>query len=252
MERIVVVIDECSAIDSLANDKAQRERIWRGLGLISTQARAAGIHLLLGTQQSFSDAIPKTVRDNITFVLSGRQRTLAASMATFGTGKAKKLPNIKGRMFCDDGGDLFQVQTPYCSENDVDKAVAIAMEYGMFKAIALPTIEDVTKVYQEKAFDIDDVIRIAIEQFDGVLAQHKIHALDEVPISRDKVASLIREITSHETIHYDDELYKVSKYGSGYQLVRVTKDTDYEADTISISNSNSDSIQDSYYQLAGD
>lgn len=230
MERLVFVIDECSAIDSLS-DKFTREIIWNGLTLISTQARAAGIHLLLGTQQSFSDAIPKSVRDNITFVLSGRQRTLAASMATFGTGRAKKLPKIRGRMWCDDGGDLFQVQTPYVMPSDEDQAIAVSLQYGDYGLLALPDITPNAEGETEEEtmlparpganFNMYDAARIAVEQFGGVLSRDKIFKVAPRGVASRDVVELIRQIAAHETIEVSDQLYRVLAHGRGWRLEAI-------------------------------
>jgi len=224
MPRVVIVIDECNSIDNLANNKADRDTIWRGLTLIATQARAAGIHLLLGTQQSFSDSIPKSVRDNITFVLSGRQRTLAGSLATFGRGVAKTLPNIRGRMWCDDGGELFQLQTPYVSKVRVYESVQVAVSFGQTEPLILPELDEleIEGLRGNSIFTYEDVARIAIEEFDGVMSYRKIHALEETPqdVSQRAIGDMIQQIVELGEIEYDSAIYTVAPYGKGYQLVR--------------------------------
>jgi hypothetical protein len=240
MPRIVIVIDECNSIDNLASSKADRDVIWRGLTLIATQARAAGIHLLLGTQQSFSDSIPKSVRDNITFVLSGRQRTLAGSLATFGRGVAKSLPNIHGRMWCDDGGELFQLQTPYVSKERVYESVQISINFGEFDPLILPELDEVEieGMRGNSVFTYEDVARIAIEELEGVMSQHRIHAMDYVPddVSRRDIASMIQQIVGIGSIEYDGNLYTVEPYRKGYQLVHNAKIPEYQDSDIGIMN----------------
>ena len=228
MQQIVVIIDECSAINSLA-DRQTADYIWRCMTLIATQARAAGIHLLLGTQQSFSDAIPKAVRDNITFILSGRQRTLAASMATSGTGVTKRLPKIRGRMWCDDGGDHFQIQTPFVPIGDEEAAVKVAMEYGQFSPLLLPAASDeieegealpVPPPALAPTFEIEDVIRIAIEQFEGALSRPKIYAQmpKNVRVTQVQVGDMIRQIGAMESVEHEGALYSVRPNGKGWRL----------------------------------
>lgn len=225
MPRVVVVIDECNSIDNLSNGKAQRDPIWRGLTLIATQARAAGIHLLLGTQQSFSDSIPKSVRDNITFVLSGRQRTLAGSLATFGKGVAKNLPNIRGRMWCDDGGALFQLQTPFVSKERVFESVKVAQAYGEHPPLLLPEADSFSDILQTPVFTYEDVAKIAIEEFEGAMNYKKIYALDEVPkgISRSAIAEMIGQIIEKGFIEYDSNIYTAEPYRKGYRLNQIPK-----------------------------
>lgn len=225
MARVVIVIDECNSIDNLANGKKQRDPIWRGLTLIATQARAAGIHLLLGTQQSFSDSIPKSVRDNITFVLSGRQRTLAASLATFGKGIAKKLPNIHGRMWCDDGGDFFQLQTPFVSKERVFESVKISQKHGEYSPLLLPELdaEQLGEILQAPVFTYEDVARIAIEQFEGAMNYRKIYASDETPkgVSVRAISEMIGQIIERGLIEYDEIAYTIEPYRKGYRLVQM-------------------------------
>lgn len=241
MEHIVFIIDECGAVNALAG-KESGGIIWQAATLISTQARAAGIHLLLGTQQSFSEAIPKAVRDNVTFVLSGRQRTLAASMATFGTGRAKALPKIRGRMYCDDGGDMFQVQTPFVSKEDEARAIEIAMQYGEFAPLLLPdadvSILEAALIDEDETapaadmpapqFGVEDVIRLAVEQFDGVLNARKIHEMDTTPrsVTRRDILDMISDIANLDVVEYGADVYAVVKRGKGYKLELIQASND--------------------------
>jgi len=245
MPRVVIVIDECNSIDNLASSKADRDIIWRGLTLIATQARAAGIHLLLGTQQSFSDSIPKSVRDNITFVLSGRQRTLAGSLATFGRGVAKSLPNIHGRMWCDDGGDLFQLQTPYVSKETVYQSVQVAMNFGEFDPLILPEPDEAIEGLRgNSVFTYEDVARIAIQEFDGVMSYRKIHALEETPhdVSQRAIGDMIQQIVETGQIEYDSTIYTVAPYGKGYQLIQKRESAKTQGDDTALSNTLSDTL----------
>lgn len=223
MPRVLLVIDECNSIDNLSFGKSSRDTIWRGLTLIATQSRAAGIHLVLGTQQTSGDAIPGRVRDNITFALSGRQRTLGGSMSTFGSGKAKKLPNIRGRMICDDGSDEFQVQTPEVTRETLNRAVEISKAYGDLGNLALPSLdeEEAAAILSEEKFTWEDVVRIAISEFDGAMNQHKIHAMDEVPehVSRNNVKAMIDEIVARRFVQFEGSEYVARVYGRGYRLM---------------------------------
>lgn len=236
MPRVMIVIDECNSIDALSFGKTTREVIWRGLTLIATQARAAGLHLVLGTQQTSGDAIPGRVRDNITFALSGRQRTLGGSLSTFGSGKAKKLPAIRGRMICDDGTEEFQVQTPEVTKDTMLRAVELSKAYGDARPLALPSLDEneAVAIVQGANFTWEDVARIAITENDGRMSQHKIYAHPDKPenVSRTNIKSLIEEIVELKIVQFEGELYEVQIYGSGWQLVRNTGiqgDTDTES-----------------------
>lgn len=217
--RIAVFIDECSAIHHVAASKADSDTIWKNFTLLATQARAAGIHLVLGTQQSFKDGIPASVRDNITFVLSGRQRTLAASMATFGTGSAKRLASIKGRVLCDDGSDLpFQIQTPYVTKESIKQAVNIAVQFGERDLLELP---DSTEVADTPINQISpqNIIRIAINEKNGKLSASPIYEILKDFASRRQVYKLVNEVAELEQVEFEGNFYDVQPEGNAHRLV---------------------------------
>lgn len=220
MPHVAVVVDECSAIHHVAASKADSDMIWKNFTLMATQARAAGIHLILGTQQSFKDGIPASVRDNITLVLSGRQRTLAASMATFGTGRAKRLANIRGRMLCDDGGDdPFQIQTPYVTKESIRHSVDVAKNFGERPELELPDIavEDmpVNQVTEE------NIIRTAINNHGGSLSVRPIYDDLNDFASRRQIEKMVKSIASNDVIEFEERQYLIEKEGSGFLLKPV-------------------------------
>jgi hypothetical protein len=218
LERIIVVIDECGAIKSLG-DKDQTKSIYRSLALLSTQARASGIHLFLGTQQSFADAIPGPVRDNITLVFSGKQRTLAASMGTFGDGRAKRLPNVAGRMNIYDGDD-YMVQTPFASLEDIEHATNVASQWDTPAPMALP---DVDPLMSASEFSEETVVAIALNELEGALKIVKIwEVFDNPDVSRNNVRDMVYKITQNPIYTHDGTTYKVVKQpGNFFKLIEV-------------------------------
>lgn len=223
MPHILLVVDECMTIAQLA-DRTESNAIWNALTIIASQARAAGIHLMLGTQQSFTDSIPRAVGNNITFAYSGRQRTLAGSLGTFGDGRAKNMPKIRGRAWVDDNGDFIYLQSPYCSPEYKRKAVEAAKLYERVELVLPDADEDMQEQMMLKSFDVEDVIAISITQFEGIMSQHKIHALvKDKPNSpsRAKISELIKEVGSMGEVVFDSERYKAVANRGGWRLEKI-------------------------------
>jgi hypothetical protein len=218
MCRILVVIDEYTAIYMDA-DAAKSINLLATI--IATQARAAGIHLLIGNQQPYSDRVPKDVKGNISFILTGRQRTAGASMSTTGDTSARKLPKIPGRMLCDDGEDFYQVQIPHAREQDIYASLDAANNYPEPRELDLPEPDESIEATGQ-IFGIDDIIDLALKHFDGALKSRKIWALDECPASQNEVTRWIKEIASRDEIHHGEDVYRpVKKPGNYFVLEHV-------------------------------
>lgn len=171
LPRIVVVIDEYSAINYTGHGKAASE-LNRSAVLIASQARAAGIHLVIGTQQPSAEGVPKGIKDNATFAVSGRQRTLGGSLSTMGTGEVRKLASIPGRMLVDDGtSDPYQVQTPHATEEDIKRALEAAANWPQPRELELDlggeSVEEETHA-PPPADDRDAVIISALRERPGI------------------------------------------------------------------------------------
>jgi S-DNA-T family DNA segregation ATPase FtsK/SpoIIIE len=130
MPRVLVMMDEFMSIKHLPGDPNTRNKIVSNMSRLAMQARASGIHLMVGGQQAFSaNSIGGALRDNISYTLTGRQRTAYASIASLGHGGARKILDIPGRMICDKAGQIFDIQTPLATEDDIKRAVEAGEQY---------------------------------------------------------------------------------------------------------------------------
>lgn len=229
MERIVILIDECGSIRDLALHRDTQETIWRCLALLAMQARAAGIHLMLGTQQPSKEAIPTRVTNNITYTLSGRQRTTSGAMAALGNNQLKNLPAIKGRMLIDNGYNLLQVQTPYATEGDILKAIEVAQAYPTPRPFSLPSLEESNAVLDEievittPGVTSAQIVDLALIYHEGVLNAQKLYERTEGVTPRAAIMEMIKSLAAAGEIENDGVVYEVRPRGKGWCLVEKTE-----------------------------
>lgn len=238
MPRIIVIADEYAAVNQLRASTQTRANIHDCAALIAAQARAAGIHLVLGTQQSFSDSIPKPVRDNIGYVLSGRQRTLGASLGTFGDGRSRKISDIKGRMICDNNGKLFDVQIPFVTPTQIETALDAAMRQSSPHEI--PGFDDFSPDDLDRdgdgmihldtattAFNEQDVLEIALAQFNGDLKAKNIWEYATASgrrVGEKTVRRMVKDIVDRDSIEYEGTIYTTRKMPGNYDRLEIDED----------------------------
>ena len=224
MPLIILVFDEYGAI--WAKGKDLGKEIEASMKMIATQSRAAGIIGWLGIQQSYSDTIDKMVKGNATIAFSGRQRTLGGSMSVGSSGDAMKIKKIPGRMICDDGGDTYQIQAPFLSKTAMHKSVAVTSKWDKPRQLDLPSLVTAEEEAEPiEPFNEDMVIRIALEEFDGVVSARRIwEHINRHDISRRMVEDTARNlgekmIANNGEIEFKGKVYMHKKYGRTFQLV---------------------------------
>lgn len=251
--RILVLIDECGSIGDLASSAQQRDTIYRGLALISAQARASGIQLMLGTQQPSKEAIPTKITNNITYTISGRQRTTSGAMSALGNNRLKNLPAIKGRMLVDNGFGLIPVQTPFATEGDIVNAVKRAQEYTA-KDFTLPGAEDSIDIMDAVEAEViaamqgvtpEKIIEHAVEHNNGLLAPMKIWSWANGVTSRPKIQAMVKEIVAQGVVKWRGDLYVIKPAGRGH---RVELSEVQEEQSSPVADSDDPSVTNSAYQ----
>lgn len=120
-DREIIVIDEIAELflaggaASAQESKSAREIISR----IARIGRAAGLHLVLGTQRPDKRALDTQIKANLPGKLCFQMSDNASSMVMLGNGRAKDLPGIAGRAIWQHGLNMLEVQTPFL---DADEA----------------------------------------------------------------------------------------------------------------------------------
>lgn len=218
LPRILVVFDEYQGI---ALDSEARKRIEMLTDMLATKGRAAGIHLMIGTQASYADVVSKLTRSNISITIAGAQPNQGASAATTGSGAAKRLPNIKGRMLCMIGANPIEVQIPHARPQDVTAAIEAAMQYDDPPPIPFADGLDIPQVVDApKDWTASDVVDIALQHFDGELKAMRIWQEygKQDGISQRRVQSIVKGLIDHDQIDHGGERYDIKKIRNYFRL----------------------------------
>ena len=120
MPRIVIIIDELADLMMTASDDVE-DSICR----IAQKARAAGMHLIIGTQRPSVDVITGLIKANVPSRIAFRTSSQIDSRTIIDIGAAANLIGM-GDMLFNPVGALkpVRVQGAYVSENDVEEVVS--------------------------------------------------------------------------------------------------------------------------------
>ena len=120
MSKIIIVIDELNDLMVQVRDPVE------GLIMrIAQKARAAGIHLIIGTQRPSVDVITGTIKANIQSRIACKVSSAVDSRTILEQGGAEKLLNKGDMLFYPVGKPKpIRVQGAYVSNDEVDKVIA--------------------------------------------------------------------------------------------------------------------------------
>ncbi len=119
MPSIVIVIDELADLMMTAPDDVE-DSICR----IAQKARAAGMHLIIGTQRPSVDVITGLIKANIPSRIAFRTSSQIDSRTIIDVGSAANLIGMGDMLFAPVGAQKpIRVQGAYVSEDDVEKVV---------------------------------------------------------------------------------------------------------------------------------
>lgn len=229
LARIVVLVDEAGAIRDSAFGREHRETIWRSMSLLAMQARSAGIHLMLGSQQPSKEALPSSITNNVTYTIMGRQRTTSGAMMSMGNNKLKELPAIRGRSYVDNGFDLFLIQTPYGTPQDIERSVQIAKDYPAPRAFELPGLgaEEAAEIIVPKKLEVtrETIIDLALSERDGVMNAEVIYVATNKITPRHRIQKMIKALADEGHFEHRGGVYDVIRYGKGWKIVTVETPT---------------------------
>ena len=125
--RILVLIDECSMLyvgsksDSIEQNCAVKAT--EITNQIAKLSRAAGIHLVLGTQKISKETVSTHIQENIEGRVCFKVNSIQGSALVLGNKAAYDLPKIAGRAITKVGVDINEVQTPFISTDDIKERV---------------------------------------------------------------------------------------------------------------------------------
>ena len=121
LPRIVIVIDEFA---SFLEDKESKKVTVDLLKRIGAMARAAGIHLILSTQRPDKDVVTPLLRENLPGRIALSVSSKAGSDLILGSPEAENLLG-KGDLFWKRGGELLRLQSPYVTQEELEKILKV-------------------------------------------------------------------------------------------------------------------------------
>ena len=135
LDRIVVVIDECSdlfgKIDRGSRDYRAARECRETADVLARKGRAAGIHLILATQRVSAQTLDSRILANIPAKVCFQMATVANSVLVLNSKHAFELDKIPGRGYWSFGRTLEEVQVPYIDPEEVRKTAEVAeYEHG--------------------------------------------------------------------------------------------------------------------------
>lgn len=228
LPRLVVVVDEMATLMGLGE---LTKAIHNELNVLSSQGRAVGIHLILCTQHSSVEIIPGFVKTNMGIRMSTSMPTHAASEVILGTASAARIPKIAGRMVISMGRDEVIVQSPYISDQEIERAVDISKEFpnpdrGEFE---LSTKAPVTP--PKEKFSRNELYEIVLTKLEGKISASNIFT--EIGGKENDVITLrqlrsmvsgVIEIGLEKGIEYGGHHYRLRKVqGRGNYTMELSK-----------------------------
>jgi hypothetical protein len=170
LPRILVVVDEMNTFIAPGQPTGDIHSL---ILLISSQARAVGINMILATQHPSVQVIPGIIKTQMNVRVSGAMPSDSASMVILDSTIASELPEIAGRMVIGRGNKYRQFQAPLITDDDIADVVAKACkEYG--EAIPLKELE-LDELPAMKVWDVTAFIDYVLENMDGHLSAQKAH-----------------------------------------------------------------------------
>jgi hypothetical protein len=216
LPRIVCIIDEVASIMAQGD---LTKRIMNSLGQLTAKGRAAGIHIILSTQRPSVDVIDGRVKVNLAARLVGRMPSHFDSQTILGSGDAKDLAAIPGRMILQIGPDPIPVQTPFIDEGDILDALKRAMEYPTPEPLPLPESMDI-----QEEWTPEKIVELSLNFLGGNIGHTVIwkEIKEEGNISSRQLRDMVQRIWAMDCIEYAGKKYKVERgQRSARKLVEV-------------------------------
>lgn len=218
MPRIICIIDEVASI--MAHGELTK-RINNSLRQLTAKGRAPGIHIILSTQRPSVDAIDGGIKVNLSARIVGRMPSHSDSLTVLGTGEAKELAPVPGRMILQIGPDPMPVQTPMIEESDIIEALRRAMEYPTPDPLPIPEGYNPAEEWTP-----EKIVELSLKYLGGNIS-HKIiweEIREEGGLSRNQLREMMERIWAMDCIPYEDKQYRVERGAHGARkLIEISQ-----------------------------
>lgn len=223
LPRIVCVVDEMATITGLGDLTSE---IHTELRVLSSQGRAAGVHLVLCTQHPSYDVLPGWVKTNMSMRISGKMASHQASIIILDTITAVLIPNVRGRLVFSVGRSEIVAQSPLISDAEIASALRESWKYPEPDNSEFSLAQPVEVVVEK--FSRRDVIEMALKKFDGKLSAGRIHEeVGNAVASERRIRHIIQDITGEDgefvgtVLEHNFKQYELRKIRKAYVLVPV-------------------------------
>lgn len=182
MPHLVVVFDEWGTIALTPGIGKQAEAV---LTKIANQARAAGIYIILGTQNPRADVVSTLIKLNFS-VRFAFSVDMPGSMAILSNQRAVGLP-CRGRAVLSSFGDMSDIQTPRITDDLIRATV--------HKAITGKDIKAEVKV------DVTEILQWSLDNMDGMLSVNRLfQKFKGTKITHEQLKRVLREAEGQEFV----------------------------------------------------
>lgn len=203
MPRVLVVFDE---VASIMEHGDLTRRIMAHMRELTRMGRAVGIHVWLCTQRPDVKAIDGAVKANLAVRISGRMTTSADSVTILGNSQARDLAAIAGRMVMQLGPDGVPVQTPHILQDDIERALKVALDFPTPPPLDVPVGAAV--VYEE--WTTERIVALSIDHLGGNITAKAIYeAADD--LTKGQARKLVEQIWNMREVSHNGALYRVQQ-----------------------------------------
>jgi len=218
LPRIVCIIDE---VASIMNQGDSTKRINHSLRQLTAKGRAPGVHIILCTQRPTVDVIDGGVKVNLAARIVGRMPSSTDSQAVIGSGDAKDLAAVPGRMLLQISPDPTPVQTPFIEEEDVAIALKRALEWETPAPLPVPE-----GFNQDAEWTPEKIVELSLTFMGGNLGHHRIweEIKNEGGITNAQLRQMVKSIWAMDCIPFEGKEYRVER-GKGHirKLVEIVR-----------------------------
>lgn len=212
LPRLVCVIEELA---SLWTSDRERDRVHKLIQRVANMGRACGIHLIVCTQLPLVTVVPSIIRVNFWVKLCGKVNNGKESQVVLGRSGAQNLPRIPGRMLYGVDAEIFELQTPLCTIDDIREALAIAR--GRSEGL-------IDLVGYEPRVILPALVAFAYDHADGTLHTGTLAPLvQDYAISRAMLKTAIEDLARVDQVEHGERVFSIERRGSKL-YVRLVED----------------------------
>lgn len=205
LPRIICIIDE---VASIMNQGDSTKRINHSLRQLTAKGRAPGVHIILCTQRPTVDVIDGGVKVNLAARIVGRMPSTTDSQAVIGSGDAKDLAAVPGRMLLQISPDPQPVQTPFIEDEDVAIALKRAQEWELPEPLPVP------ESYHDSAeWTPEKIVELSLAFMGGNIAYNPVwqELKGDGTITQSQVRAMVQRIWEMDCIAVGGKQYRVER-----------------------------------------